>query len=58
MDRYGHLFPDERERLAAALDAAYAGVRNSLTDRLADFSRTNGTRRDAQTSSIEDQNRV
>jgi len=58
MDRYGHLFPDERERLAAALDAAYAGVRNSLTDRLADFSRTNGTRRDAQTSPVEDQNRV
>ena len=58
MDRYGHLFPDERERLAAALDAAYAGVRNSLTDRLADFSRTNGTRRDAPTGPIEDQNRV
>lgn len=31
MDRYGHLFPDERERLASALDAAYRKTGTSVS---------------------------
>jgi integrase len=36
MDRYGHLFPDERERLVVALDAAYRTGLESSRGLLAD----------------------